>query len=316
MKPFHRTLLVYVSAAFSSWTLTLTHAHAQSNNHDFRLQSNFTLIDDRCSLDLITPFLDALDDAIENDNKPQFQNVKISGSLSQKISEAWKDLRYRASEKPVNLQCSSVTDNYLLMWDIPANVFDGNDESNDQFLTLLLNSEGSIEQLLFSIKPDVKAGLLHEKDEAAFSASIQIINLLEQVKTAYYFRDAPSIENLYSDQMLALTASQSDETDATPGLVETPVLRSTILSELNNSGPIRLYLENIRITAHDSLENFYGINLIQHPDAGNIEKNGYLFYLIEINPQDDTPEIRMRVWQPVETTPEEKIFTIRDLLIY
>lgn len=287
MKPFPHTLLVFVTALFSAWTFTSTHAHAQSNNHDFGLHSNFTLIDDRCSLDLITPFLDALNDAFENDNQPQFQNVKISGSLNQKISEAWKDLRYRASVKPVNLQCSSFSDNYLLMWDIPADVFDGNDESDGQFFTLLMNSEGSIEQLLFSIKPDVKAGLLHEMGEAAFSASIQIIYLLEQVKTAYYFRDASSIENLYSDQMLARTASQSDEPDATPGMVGTPVLRSAILSELNINGPIRLKLENIRITPHDSLENFYGINLIQRQGTGDNEKNGYLFYLVEINPQND-----------------------------
>jgi hypothetical protein len=195
-------------------------------------------------------------------------------------------------------------------------VMNGTSGDPNQYLVFILDRDGRIDDMLFSMEPwnyrDVKA-LGKQLNDMPLCE--RIINFLEIYRTAYNRKDLSYLRQVYSEDALIIVGhdlhpkpdAQSDSEILRTAKWNSERFeflaysKSQYLSHLANvfkqNSFVRVEFDSIKIEQKNDIPHWYGVNLKQHWYSSNYSDTGYIFLMLNFsNPNE--PEIRVRCWQP------------------
>jgi hypothetical protein len=151
----------------------------------------------------------------------------------------------------------------------------------------------------------------------------QIIQFLENFKTAYALKRLDYLESVFADNALIIVghvfekAEPIDKMYNVLGEGNVKYVRLTkgeylanLKTVFNSAEFVNLQFEETRVSKINGQDKVYGIQLEQHYFSSSYTDKGYLFLMIDL--RDTTkPKIYVRTWQP-KKNPDGSIFGLQD----
>jgi hypothetical protein len=150
---------------------------------------------------------------------------------------------------------------------------------------------------------------------------MQLINFMENYKTAYALKRLDYLEKVFSDDALIITGRvtkvvpspefryMNNEIVKYNRQTKAQYLRNLKYS-FNSNEFINLRLTDNNVKQSGKTPNVYGIQIKQDYFSANYGDTGYLFLLIDFTNQKE-PQVHVRTWQP-ERNPDGSIYGIAD----
>ena len=159
------------------------------------------------------------------------------------------------------------------------------------------------------------------KENWSEQVRMQLINFMENYKTAYALKRMDYLEKIFSDDALIITGRVT-KVCSSPEVrfMNNEIVRynrqtkAQYLKNLRYSFGSNEYI-NLRLTDNTVKQsgkspNVYGIQIKQDYYSSSYGDSGYLFLLIDFANQD-TPQIHVRTWQP-QKNPDGSIYGLSD----
>lgn len=191
--------------------------------------------------------------------------------------------------------------------------FPNNNKKFVEDVVLTLNKEDKIESVSFSLSDKAIKDIL-EINKGTNSEKYQIIQFMENYKTAYCLERIDYIESIFADNALIIVGSVVKEKESIEGMYNTLDREKVRYNRLSK----REYIQNLRMV-FDSNEyvnihfednvvkttsddkKIFGIQIKQNYYSANYADQGFLFLMVDMS--DTThPKIFVRTWQPVKDT--------------
>jgi len=152
-----------------------------------------------------------------------------------------------------------------------------------------------------------------------------ILNLLENFRTAYNRKDLLFLYNMFNNDALTIDGKSMMRTS---GRGDSPMpitsnfdnivhaknkYMQNLRNAFNQNEYINITFDEISVAQHDEKKNIYGVTLRQNWNSTSYKDEGWLFLLIDFD-IEDTPQILVRVWQPI-SVPENEVFSLSDFPI-
>ena len=157
----------------------------------------------------------------------------------------------------------------------------------------------------------------------------QILNYVEQFRTAYDLKDMNFLEDIFSDDALIITGKvvkrSTPDGIALPDKIEyvkhTKRQYLTRLSAVFAANKrIRVTFDEIEVIKHPIDGDLFGVTLHQGYSSDNYHDDGYLFLLWDFK-DENNPKIHVRTWQPdpfnktqnkSQRLPKNEVFSVYD----
>jgi hypothetical protein len=176
-------------------------------------------------------------------------------------------------------------------------------------LNLIFNRRGQLVAARFAIeKTRYMAMLSQSEDLDDLFKRKQILNYVEKFRTAYNNKDLPYIASQFDENALIITgvrvkkAEEPNPVNPENSKEAFKLIRhdkATYLKNLErifkNNAYIDIKYEDISIRRHQKYKEVYGVNLFQIYNSDRYSDKGYLFLLIDFEPEN--PVIYVRAWQ-------------------
>lgn len=262
--------------------------------------------------------LDSINRFDKSRNRLTLPNTLTNGEGSygaQRLTELVKASGMRVDSKQLTSQVISLNDNTFEIRRLYVNT-NQTDASRTQELVLTFDKTGRLLDARFALPEHQFDMILNESIslEDDFRRR-QIVNFLEQFKTAYNRKDVNYIELQFSDKALIITGTRIQEsTQRGNNLKINSSERYQDQYQLIRQSKIE-YISNLKnkIFRNNAYVNvdFSGINILQHPDYEDIywvqvfqkwssssySDMGYLSFMIDFS-DENQPLIYVRAWQP------------------
>lgn len=143
----------------------------------------------------------------------------------------------------------------------------------------------------------------------------QIVNFLEQFKTAYNRKDVNYIELQFSDKALIITGTRIQETTQRGNNLKINsseryqdqylLIRQSKIEYINNlknkifknNAYVNVDFSGINILQHPDYEDIYWVQVFQKWSSSSYSDMGYLSFMIDFS-DENQPLIYVRAWQP------------------
>jgi hypothetical protein len=233
----------------------------------------------------------------------------------ERLSEIIRETGMRATSSELRSQVIMLNNN---TYEIRRMYVTTNAANDNRSLELILsfNSEGRLTDARFAIAEHQFNTILEGAKSLEEDYYLrQIINYLEQIKTAYNRKDADYIELQFSDKALIITGTRVQEFDGGSNMVRTSDnemiqekfrlnrqtkaeymgrLRNVIFK---NNEFINVDFSGINIYVHPDYEKIYWVQVFQKWSSSTYSDVGYLSFMIDFG-NEDQPLIYVRAWQP------------------
>lgn len=264
------------------------------------------------------------------------QNINIDTTAVKSLHALWEVCPFRCDELEVVEICSKLlhNSNYqvrkipVVMEPRSGEVFN---EDRYQEIVLNFDNEGKIDNIYFALEAGLVRDVLDGRGREVQDMRKRslILEFVEQFRTAYNRKDTAYLNNVFSDNALIITGKVVTRTnsDGKIGLKRDKDVeyvtqsKNQYISRLKNvfkiNQRINVVFDEIKINAHRTKENIYGVKLVQHWHSGSYNgkdsysDKGYLFLLWDFADENE-PKIHVRTWQPYDETPKEKVFELAD----
>ncbi len=181
-----------------------------------------------------------------------------------------------------------------------------------QELVFLLDYRGIIIDAHFAMESHHYQDLLTKgqklKDEIYRQ---QVLNFLEQYRTAHNRKDLVFLERTYSNDALIIVGSvlkpkKNEDTFQFQGMGDSTIqfiklskqeYVSRLRSVMQKNSFIKILFDSVEVIQHPVNPKIYGITVKQRWNSSTYSDTGYLFIMMDFR-NEDQPLIRVRSWQP------------------
>ncbi|MCD8260624.1 MAG: nuclear transport factor 2 family protein, partial [Bacteroides sp.] len=258
--------------------------------------------------------------------------IQMTQRAKESMAMLWENIPFRCDDDEVIERCLENRDGYqvrqisLILKPQDAGLQD--DEYQEAVISFDRN--GQITSFYLTIGINLYAEVMKSKNEVFdVRRRMQILDYVEQFRTSYNMKDINFLQQIFSDDALIITGtvvevSPNERNNFTPSRQVTyrQQTKTEYLTRLKASFArnkyIRVTFDNIKVTAHPTKPEFYGVLLHQGYASSTYSDEGYLFLLWDFS-NETAPKIHVRTWQPdyldeakTERLPEEDIFSIVD----
>lgn len=186
--------------------------------------------------------------------------------------------------------------------------FEGNNRKFIENVTLTFDSQCKISNITFGLDQQAIADIMN-KEAWGNMAKIQLINFLENYKTAYALKRIDYISNIFSDDALIITGrvvkrkllegeNKIGEAKHVEFIRQNKQEYIKRLSQvfLRNDF-VNIKFANTDLTKMGKSGELYGIQIRQDYFSTYYGDSGYLFLMVDLNNPEE-PIIHVRTWQP------------------
>jgi len=233
----------------------------------------------------------------------------------ERLSEIIRETGIRATSSELRSQVIMLNNN---TYEIRRMYVTTNSENDNRSLELILsfNSEGRLTDARFAIAEHQFNTILESAKSLEEDYYLrQIINYIEQIKTAYNRKDADYIDLQFSDKALIITGTRIQEFEGQSNMVRTSdnevikekfrlnkQTKTEYMSRLRdivfkNNEFINVDFSGINIYVHPDYEKIYWVQVFQKWSSSTYSDVGYLSFMIDFG-NEDQPLIYVRAWQP------------------
>lgn len=265
-----------------------------------------------------------------------FDGVGISQSAQMSINRLWENERFMCQDEEVVEVCLTTKSGYQVR-NIPVIVFPNEKDAKQGYQEVVLNfdKKGNITTFNYAINPELYSNLVKKFTQnknyevTDIDERVQIINFVEQFRTAYNQKDLAFLRQIFSDDALIITGHvvkpKSQPTDSKqmymPQVVYKKQDKGQYLKNLQSAFALTKYIkvtfDDLTIVSHPTKKGIYGVTVKQHWNTNRYSDEGYVFMLWDFkNPKK--PVIHVRTWQPTYLDSEkkqkstEKVFELSD----
>ena len=200
--------------------------------------------------------------------------------------------------------------------------FPNNNKKFVEEVVFTLNKEDEIESVSFSLSDKAIKDIM-KINKGTTAEKYQIVQFMENYKTAYCLERIDYIESIFADNALIIVGSIVKEDEDIEGMYNTLGREKVKYNRLSKREYIRNlktvfssneyvnihFEDNIVKTTSDD-KKIFGIQIKQNYYSANYADQGYLFLMVDMS--DTTkPKIFVRTWQPVKDTNKE-IYGLND----
>ncbi|HPG82090.1 MAG TPA: hypothetical protein PKY55_02350 [bacterium] len=139
----------------------------------------------------------------------------------------------------------------------------------------------------------------------------QVLNFLEQYRTAHNRKDIVFLERTYSNDALIIVGSvlkpkKNEDTFQFQGLGDSTIqfiklskqeYISRLRSVFQKNSFVKILFDSVEVIQHPKNPKIYGITVKQRWNSSTYSDTGYLFIMMDFR-NEDQPLIRVRSWQP------------------
>lgn len=247
-------------------------------------------------------------------------------AFKQGILKLWETAPMYIPEESVILTVNELADGLLEVRGIPLMLRGDDGKEVYEEGVIFFSRTGEPDEFRISLPLHQYSKLLQEgTTQIDRERRQEIIAFTEALRTAYNKKDIDFIRGVFSDQALIIVGNVVKETDdSSPYSSNEKVqfLRFTkeeYLERLErvfrNNTFIEVEFEKISIMQHNLKNHVYGVNMDQRYKSSTYEDEGYLFLLVDFKKPEE-PMIHVRVWQPMQETPESQVFQMGELEIF
>jgi hypothetical protein len=174
-----------------------------------------------------------------------------------------------------------------------------------------LNAEGKIHNITFTLSDKAIKDIMTQERWPILSRQ-EIINFLENYKTAYALENIDYIEKIFSDNALIIVGQKIEVSEsqdlpkfslASDKYEFTKLTKEQYLYRLRNvfnkNEFINIRFEENIVKKRDNQSEVYGINIRQNYFSSNYADQGYLFLMVDMK-DPEKPMIYVRSWQPLK----------------
>ena len=194
----------------------------------------------------------------------------------------------------------------------------------------VLDKTGKIVDFKFGLDVHQSVELLERKE---FISNLEhryfILDFLDDFRNAYTRKDINFLEEVFSENALIIVgrvverSANTDVADHVLGQFESEEVELIIRDKaeyltnlravFDKNEKIEVKFDSISIYTHGTVDNIYGVQLVQDWRAsGGYSDEGYIFLMIDLR-NIDKPMIHVRTWQPLENTSIDKRIGIDDI---
>ena len=209
----------------------------------------------------------------------------------------------------LNYKTAKFGDNYYLRG-VPAKFkFQNNTVEFTEKLCFQFDSQKRIDNITFSISDKAAKDIL-SMNQWPEDSKLQIINFLENYKTAYALKRYDYINQIFSDNALIIVGQKLEKS---PDLEDnkyvlmgdnyklTRLTKEQYMYRLRNvfkrNEFVNIQFEENVVKKRDRTSDVYGINIKQNYYSSTYADQGYLFLMVDLQ-DNEKPKIYVRAWQP------------------
>ncbi|MCD7898467.1 MAG: nuclear transport factor 2 family protein [Bacteroides sp.] len=254
-----------------------------------------------------------------------YSGINIDDLASQSINMLWNNVHFRCVDDDIVERCLQLRANNSVRGYQVRNIAivmkpldDTYTDNLNQQVCINFDATGKIVDFNITMGIQQYSKFMKEGTELNdMDKRMQIVNYLEQLRTAYNQKDIQFMENIFSEDALIITGKVVQRRKAEIGIPEKDVeyivqRKQEYLSNLRGvfkrQGYINVKFNDYRIKRHGAKPNYYGVTLIQEWNSTTYSDKGILFLIWDFT-DEDAPQIHVRTWQPTEIS-EDEIFTL------
>ena len=261
-------------------------------------------------------------------NRPLQLNGKVGMEAAERLKMLWESFGFVCQSNAKSI-CYGLTSGYQARG-IQATVTRQPEDCSDpkaRELTISFDKSGNITRVGFALLNNHLSVPKGEQEVYDVRRKNEILKFVEDFRNYYNEKDIESLRKIYSDDALIITGRV--ETRKESGDFNQQIKKKTTYTVQNkdeylknlstlfrNNKYIDVSFEEIMISPANSeaMNNFYGVNLIQHwtskdKSGKEYKDTGYLFMLWDFN--EDPPVVHVRAWQSSDV-PDDDIIMIDD----
>lgn len=193
-------------------------------------------------------------------------------------------------------------------------------------LVFVFDDNNKIEQINFALSDEAVEDIIGKVKATDFE-KFQIVNFIEQYKTAYCTKNIEFIEKVFDDNALIIVGQMLKNDDTNIEGMYNKLGRTwkavkyskkdyirNLVSLFKSNEYVNLHFEdNIITRVNSDTTKVFGVQIHQYYYSQKYSDEGYLFLMFDLT-EKDQPKIYVRTWQP-EKNPDGTIFGLDDFYL-
>ena len=213
-------------------------------------------------------------------------------------------------DEPEIVERCLTTSNGLQVRNIPLAVkpMEGESVSEDyQEAVINFDKQGKIVSFFFTVGMNMYSKVMQNSNEITdVRRRMTILDYVEHFRTAYNMKDMPFLQQVFSDDALIITGQvvKVQKSEVFPSgnrIIYKKQNKKQYLTNLGNAFKVSKYIkvnfDDIKVVAHPTKSDVYGVTLHQEWNTNRYSDEGYVFMIWDFSKEDE-PKIHVRTWQP------------------
>ena len=257
----------------------------------------------------VSALLTELNQAQSADRAINYGKVGITEEVKQQIDMLWMNVHFFCDELEVVERCLT-TSNGLQVRNIPLAIKPlAGEKTDEDYQEAVINFDkgGKIVSFFFTIGMNMYSKVMQNTNEITdVRRRMAILDYVEHFRTAYNMKDMPFLQQVFSDDALIITGQvvKVQKSEIFPSgnkVIYKKQNKKQYLTNLGNAFKAAKYIkvnfDDIKVVAHPTKENVYGVTLHQEWNTNRYSDEGYVFMIWDFTNEDE-PKIHVRTWQP------------------
>ena len=257
----------------------------------------------------ISDLLSSINAAQSQGNAISYTGIGISPEATQQIDMLWMNVHFLCEETELVERCLT-TSNGFQVRNIPLSLTPlAGEKIEEPYQEAVVNfdKQGKIVSFYFTISMNMYSKVMQNKTEISdIRRRMEILDYVEHFRTAYNMKDMPFLQQVFSDDALIITGRvvKVQKSDLFPQGNKILYKKQNKQQYLSNLGQafkaakyIKVNFDDIKIVAHPTKDNVYGVTLHQQWNTNRYSDEGYVFMIWDFT-NEDAPKIHVRTWQP------------------
>ena len=225
--------------------------------------------------------------------------------------------------KNINLQAEKISGKYVVPSIPMCFSFPNNDRNFVENVVFSFDKSGKIDAVSFALSDIAISDIMNKsKKFGSLEDKYQIVQFIEQYKTAYCLKDIDFIEKIFSDNALIIVGTVLKQTKSIENIYENvgekieyiKLSKREYVERLkmvfNANEFVNIHFEDNDVKKSNKNDKIFGIQISQYYYSENYADKGYLFLMFDLT-DSQNPQIYVRTWQP-EKDDNGKIFELSD----
>ena len=257
----------------------------------------------------VSALLTEMGAAQEANRSINYSKIGISDEAKQQIDMLWMNVHFMCDEPEIVERCLTTANGFQVR-NIPLTLkpMEGETLTEDyQEAVINFDKAGKIVSFFFTIGMNMYSKVMQNNNEVTdVRRRMAILDYVEHFRTAYNMKDMPFLQQVFSDDALIITGQvvKVQKSEVFPSgnrVVYKKQNKKQYLSNLANAFKVAKYIkvnfDDIKVVAHPTKDNVYGVTLHQEWNTNRYSDEGYVFMIWDFSNEDE-PKIHVRTWQP------------------